>query len=552
MVGWSWRRSSSFGPFRLNFSKSGLGISAGVRGARLSVGPRGTYVNVGAGGFRYSHRLAGPGVENRVSPSARPGLPSAGQVSPPGQSVEAIAPAQLIDTSSDALLEEIRRKQQIMGVLPVAIGASVIGFIAFLLLLEAPGTEAVKWGMLTLGILGLVCLPRAAWMDRRARLVRVHYVFDFWGKRVQESLERLLQVLERGHAIWAVNSENVHGDWKRNAGAGTSVTRRRIQVGWGAPAFIETNARIGFLNVAGTRLYLFPDRLLILGNGGVRAVPYEDLSVKAGTVSFREEGGVPADAKVTGKTWRYLNKSGGPDRRFNNNYQIPVVSYGTLGVSAPSGLRLSLQTSAESLATDSAKLVRDLQSAVCDLERQRASSPQQESLPAFTEEPAPLSRPSVRILKPIADVLAFHWFDALPGWASPIAWGLLLSLPAMRQRIVYSQGSFLRRFSTARNVSRNRRFFCGLVTVPSHPVSRLHRQGVLNCTRGQPAQRVSPVDFLGSRQSRRNRLAYVASRTSGKPRESGCREQHCLRHESKRCAVGSGRQNACDALSEKE
>ena len=428
-MGWSWRRSSSFGPFRLNFSKSGLGMSAGVRGARLSVGPRGTYVNVGAGGFRYSHRLGGPGVENTVIPSARPGFPSARQVSPLGHSVEAIAPAQLIDTSSDALLEEIRSKQQIMGVLPLAIGASVIGFIAFLLLLEAPGAEAVKWGMLALGIIGLLCLPRAAWRDRRARLVRVHYAFDYWGKRVQENLERLLQVLERGHAIWAVNSENVHGDWKRNAGAGTSVTRRRIQVGWGAPAFIETNARIGFLNVAGTRLYLFPDRLLILGNGGVRAVPYGDLSVKAGTVSFREEGGVPADAKVTGKTWRYLNKNGGPDRRFNNNYQIPVVSYGTLEVSAPSGLRLSLQTSAESLATDSAKLVRDLQSAVCDLERQRASSPQQESLPAFTEEPAPLSLPSAKILKPIGDALAFRWFDALPGWASPIAWGLLLSLP---------------------------------------------------------------------------------------------------------------------------
>ena len=95
-------------------------------------------------------------------------------------------------------------------------------------------------------------------------------------------------------AIWAINSENVHGDWRRNAGAGTSVTRRRIQIRWGAPAFIETNARIGFLNVAGTRLYLFPDRLLVLGNGGVREVPYEDLSVKASTVSFREEGGVTA------------------------------------------------------------------------------------------------------------------------------------------------------------------------------------------------------------------------------------------------------------------
>ena len=285
--------------------------------------------------------------------------------------------------------------------------------------------------MLAVGILGLVCVPRAAWKDRKARLVRVHYAFDSWGKRVQESLERLIQVLGKGHAIWAVNSEYVHGDWKRNAGAGTSVTRRRIQVGWGAPSFIETNARIGFLNVAGTKLYLFPDRLLILGTGGVRAVPYEHLSVNAGIVSFREEGGVPADAKVTGKTWRYLNKSGGPDRRFNNNYQIPVVSYGTLEVSAPSGLRLSLQTSAESLAADSAKLVRDLQSAVSDLERQRASSVQQEPLPAFTEEPPPLSLPSVKILKTIGDVLAFRWFDALPGWASPIAWGLLLSLPVV-------------------------------------------------------------------------------------------------------------------------
>src|SRR5262249_14003401 len=157
---------------------------------------------------------------------------------------------------------------------------------------------------------------------RRARLVRVHYLFDFWGKRVQESLERLLQVLERGHVIWAVNSEHVHGDWKRHAGAGTSVTRRRIQIGWGAPSFIETNARIGFLNVGGTKLYLCPDRMLIFGSGGVRSVRYADLSVSADTVSFREDGGVPADARITGKTWRYVNKGGGPDRRFNNNYQI--------------------------------------------------------------------------------------------------------------------------------------------------------------------------------------------------------------------------------------
>src|SRR5688572_14155601 len=56
-MGWSFRKSARFGPFRLNFSKSGIGVSAGVRGARVSTGPRGTYVNVGTNGFYYRQKV---------------------------------------------------------------------------------------------------------------------------------------------------------------------------------------------------------------------------------------------------------------------------------------------------------------------------------------------------------------------------------------------------------------------------------------------------------------------------------------------------------------
>jgi len=143
--------------------------------------------------------------------------------------VKTVAPAQLVDTSADALLEEIRRKQQVMGVLPLAIGISVIGFITFLLMLEATAAEPAKWGMLALGILGLVSLPLASWKDRKARSVRVHYVIDPLGMRVQERIERLIGALERAQTIWSVNQEHVHGDWKRHAGAAVSVARRRGQ-----------------------------------------------------------------------------------------------------------------------------------------------------------------------------------------------------------------------------------------------------------------------------------------------------------------------------------
>jgi hypothetical protein len=43
-MGWYFRRSVKFGPLRVNFSKSGVGYSFGMRGLRVGSGPRGPYV----------------------------------------------------------------------------------------------------------------------------------------------------------------------------------------------------------------------------------------------------------------------------------------------------------------------------------------------------------------------------------------------------------------------------------------------------------------------------------------------------------------------------
>jgi hypothetical protein len=40
-MGWSFRRSARFGPFRLNFSKSGIGWSLGGRGLRIGKDAKG-------------------------------------------------------------------------------------------------------------------------------------------------------------------------------------------------------------------------------------------------------------------------------------------------------------------------------------------------------------------------------------------------------------------------------------------------------------------------------------------------------------------------------
>jgi len=56
-VGWSFRRSITLGPFRINFSKSGISYSFGMAGFRTGVNSQGrrySSMSVPGTGLRYS------------------------------------------------------------------------------------------------------------------------------------------------------------------------------------------------------------------------------------------------------------------------------------------------------------------------------------------------------------------------------------------------------------------------------------------------------------------------------------------------------------------
>jgi hypothetical protein len=64
-----------------------------------------------------------------------------------------------------------------------------------------------------------------------------------------------------------------------------------------------------------------------------------------GRTRFVEQDAVPSDAQVVDQTWRYVNRNGGPDRRFNNNRQIPIVLYAELHLTSPRGLNIVVESS---------------------------------------------------------------------------------------------------------------------------------------------------------------------------------------------------------------
>lgn len=79
-MAWSFRRSTKIGPFRLNFSKSGVGISAGVKGFRVGRTASGrSYTSVGIPGTGlYSKQYSG--TQRRTRHNVQPVRRASGSV----------------------------------------------------------------------------------------------------------------------------------------------------------------------------------------------------------------------------------------------------------------------------------------------------------------------------------------------------------------------------------------------------------------------------------------------------------------------------------------
>ncbi|WP_408591835.1 hypothetical protein [Novosphingobium sp.] len=72
---------------------------------------------------------------------------------------------------------------------------------------------------------------------------------------------------------------------------------------------------------------------------------YHALQVTWQPSNFIESGSVPRDAEISHYTWEHPNKSGGPDRRFKNNRQLPVCLYEAMHLRSASGLNELLEFS---------------------------------------------------------------------------------------------------------------------------------------------------------------------------------------------------------------
>ena len=337
-MGFYIRKGFNLGPLRMNVSKSGLGFSFGVKGARVGVGPRGSYVHAGRGGVYWRKQLG----SDQQHPQGKPvAAPVVSDEEHEGVIESANSAAFAHDSQADLLeaLERVRTRTPRVRIV-LRLGLLLLAATTLVWLYQPSLLPTLVYAaLMVLLVLGLVIgslLGRR--VDQRDGGVSLAFNFEAEAEDRFMKLHEALCRLAFCDRIWLIDRKKDTGDWKRNAGASNFVTRHRVEMSETLPKHVECNLPVMALPAGQQTLYFFASGIFVYDSDGVGIVPYSDVQVEVGQIGFPEEGTPPDDAPVIGQTWLYVNRDGGPDRRFSNNRELPIASYGTLSFTSDSGL----------------------------------------------------------------------------------------------------------------------------------------------------------------------------------------------------------------------
>lgn len=171
-------------------------------------------------------------------------------------------------------------------------------------------------------------------------VIEVDFAFDDASHGSYAALIRSFEALSACQRIWDVTAVQATNQYRERTVATTSLTRTPVSFDFAVPEIVKSSQqamRMG--NASGRYVHLYPGFLMMRDDSGDFAlIEYNELEADFSQSRFIEEESVPSDTEVIGQTWKKANKDGSPDRRFKDNYSIPIVRYAELVLRSPTGL----------------------------------------------------------------------------------------------------------------------------------------------------------------------------------------------------------------------
>lgn len=369
-MAWSFRRRIKVIPgVHLNFSKSGITTSIGIRGASMTFGKSGTYLNTSVPIL---------GISNRQKLSGSNPIPEIPVPKPT---------AELPDNIFSVDIQEIT-SQDMQGVKEAIILAQQQRNTLKSDLLKIQSTLGGSKLKLTLSYIllyGMIkkTIPETIRIDIDAQkeairqtkeqiencYVRLDIDFE---PEIRAKYDRLVDAFKKlttSQKIWDVTSAHQQDRVATRSSAGTVVKKREVRFALKSLPDIKSDFEaLYFQNANGADLYFYPSFIVMYSSRTSFAfIGIDELRLNQSYVRFVETGMVPRDTKIIDKTWAKVNKNGTPDKRFKGNYQIPVVRYGEISLGTGTGLNEEYEFSNYEFTEGFGQAFRDYQQIINSL-----------------------------------------------------------------------------------------------------------------------------------------------------------------------------------------
>ena len=335
-MGFRFRKSIYVGGgFRVNLSKSGVGYSWGTKGYRVTKNAGGggrTTASIPGTGISYTKDFGGKGKSGGNGHSATPAhqqnVPAVDNNHYDTQEIKNANAKTLVSEGLEDMLASANKALSLWRTKNVLFWVSLIGGCAFPLLWL--GTAA--------------CVFFHFYLKKNA-VIDLEYTFeDDQATEVAERMNPLVKIAG-SKKLWWISQTSKVIDKKYSAGASSSVKRQDCKASTKVPfPFTCNTTAVAFKSGKETILFM-PDKLFIIQGSKIGALNYSDVTTSVHGQRFIESEAVPRDAQIVDYTWQYVNKSGGPDKRFQNNRKLPICLYGEMEIRSANGVNTDIMFS---------------------------------------------------------------------------------------------------------------------------------------------------------------------------------------------------------------
>ena len=354
-MAWYIRKAISFGPLRFNISKSGIGASFGVTGARIGSGPSGTYVHLGRHGIYYKKYLSQKNKKVNIKK-----IRSSGKIDKQVENLSNNLNNFILEKHGDLVNElnsKVAKRTLIQGITWVLwLIASTYVLINILAL---PSLPSALWVsnitsipleqfiydssilFLIVLILYLILLLPFYFIDRKRLTIKIIYNFDKETESNLESITLFFKMLSENSKNWVVDFEDEETnrsakEYNAMSDLCSPVYINQLRIFSENPPCIDTNLKLYSFSVSLDKLnitcYFLPDLILIYEPTlkSFSSINYTDIKVNSYVKKVIEDDfdSVPEDTEIISSTWKYVKKDGKPDMRYKDNYEVPIVQYG--------------------------------------------------------------------------------------------------------------------------------------------------------------------------------------------------------------------------------